>query len=366
MTKQVELSRLVRSSVTCTHFSIACRFKVRLSNGMWFNLFWCLRGMWFNMFWCLYVLMQHIKTAVWCEHPTEKYRTGSHQNLLVEPPASKMKWFCVSGFTVTSKNTFTWIYPLLLISLGGGYGFCSGIPWAGRSASGLHVRREGVWRGQDGPGHWAEVAHCGEATGVRVPVHRGWGEPASAMTLNSLRSSEFKLTNIFHFSGAVCDKGVRLHRHRHHRPANTFGLPERAGSRRGAATHRADHGQGAGLEPGAEDGTSPAQIARSDLVLSSNLSERTSSNIWWIYQFKCEELMTHKSVVMFCFLVQSADCSLTYLSRSEGLNASWNPATLCLSHIYIQHTSGAFTALSGRVWTAPSFLTVNAPGGWNN
>lgn len=57
------------------------------------------------------------------------------------------------------------------------------------------------------------------------------------------------------FSGAVRDQGVRLHGHRRHRPTNAPGLPERAGGRRSPPTHRADHGQRAGLESGAEDST---------------------------------------------------------------------------------------------------------------
>ena len=66
----------------------------------------------------------------------------------------------------------------------GGYGLCSGLSCAGGSTSGGHVRREGVRRGQDGAGHGAAVAHRGEAAGVRVPVHLGRGEMASATTLN--------------------------------------------------------------------------------------------------------------------------------------------------------------------------------------
>lgn len=74
------------------------------------------------------------------------------------------------------------------------------------------------------------------------------------------------------FSGAVRDQGVRLHGHRRYRPTNATGLPERAGGGRSAPTHRADHGQRAGLEPGAEDGKKKnglSQRTRSDLLLTS-------------------------------------------------------------------------------------------------
>lgn len=56
-------------------------------------------------------------------------------------------------------------------------------------------------------------------------------------------------------SGAVRYKGVRLHGHRRHRPPNAPGIPKRAGSGRSPATYRTDHGERAGLESGAENGT---------------------------------------------------------------------------------------------------------------
>jgi len=48
-------------------------------------------------------------------------------------------------------------------------------PPPGGSASGRHVRRQGLRRGQDGAGHREKMADRGEEAGVRVPVHRGRG-----------------------------------------------------------------------------------------------------------------------------------------------------------------------------------------------
>lgn len=63
----------------------------------------------------------------------------------------------------------------------------------GRSAPGCNVRRKGVRCGQDCSGHRAEVANRREATGVRVPLHRGRGTagvPAYSQDSQSLNSPD--------------------------------------------------------------------------------------------------------------------------------------------------------------------------------
>lgn len=100
------------------------------------------------------------------------------------------------------------------------------------------------------------MANRREKIGVRVSLYWGRGKQLiifqRAFTSNKRSLVTLKRMSL---SGAVCDQRVRLHGHRRHRPANTPGLPECAGSGRSPATHRPDHGERAGLESGAEDGT---------------------------------------------------------------------------------------------------------------
>lgn len=108
-------------------------------------------------------------------------------------------------------------------------------------------------------------------------------EVTSAFT--PLTSSFFVSTrpHVCFLSGAVRDERVRLHGHRRDRQADAFGLPERAGGRWSPASHRADHGERAGLERGEEDGLfsyfSLLRFCRfSDMHYPSQYL-----NPWWVF-----------------------------------------------------------------------------------